>query len=253
MNVETFLRTMPASYSLAFDRAAAGTHARIVSARQGRLAHVALWQATRDSDAVVCVVADDEPGLLSLVCAAFVAHQVDVHAAQIFSRKVEGQPNEAVDFFWVRAFGDFGFEPITEGHVRGITRTLENFVGRARPELEGVVLGGVPASSKVLRTGQIVEFDAEALRHGQSVLVVQAPDSPGLLLSVTRALSAQGVSIAASDVRTTDGVAHDRFTLQRDGFPLSDAGTRERIMRAVRASLDARGTQAKAPQRKVAL
>lgn len=250
MNVESFLQSMPKSYALAFDRPTAGAHARIVSARQGRLVHVALWQASRAADAILCVVADDEPGLLSLVCAAFVAHQIDVHAAQIFSRKVTGQPDEAVDFFWVRAFGDLGFEPVTEAHVTALRETLEKFIGRARPD-DGPTPSKAPVSS-TLRAKSVLElsFDEEALAHGKSVLVLAAPDSPGLLLSVTRALSGQGINIAASDVHTTDGVAYDRFLLERDGFPLSDAGTRERILRAVRASLDAR--PASAPQRRLA-
>ena len=52
--------------------------------------------------AILCVVADDRPGLVALVSAAFLAHALDVRSAQIYCRNTGRGAVEAVDFFWLR-------------------------------------------------------------------------------------------------------------------------------------------------------
>ena len=44
------------------------------------------WRRLPGGTTIACIVADDVPGLLSLVSAAFVAHHLDVTSAQIFCR-----------------------------------------------------------------------------------------------------------------------------------------------------------------------
>jgi len=45
-------------------------------------------------------------------------------------------------------------------------------------------------------------------------LNIVTPDRPGLLLAITLALVQQGLEVVASEVRTDQGVASDRFTLR---------------------------------------
>ena len=61
--------------------------------------------------------------------------------------------------------------------------------------------------------GTRVYFDVKGLHRGESVLIVETRDAPGLLFAITSELYRQGVEIVASDVRTHGQIALDRFTL----------------------------------------
>ncbi len=72
---------------------------------------------------------------------------------------------------------------------------------------------------------------------GRAVLQVEAPDRPGMLLTITRELFQQGAQITRSLVRTADGRAYNRFELSEfSGHPLS-ADRREQVRAAVVAAL----------------
>jgi UTP:GlnB (protein PII) uridylyltransferase len=56
------------------------------------------------------------------------------------------------------------------------------------------------------------------------VLLVEAPDSPGLLHAIASALHVQGARILACQIGTEGGLARDRFEVASiDGQPLSAA------------------------------
>src|SRR5690606_10751900 len=92
--------TMPETYSRVFDAAAAYDHGEIVAHRRSKLVHVERWRTLPGDVAVVCVVAADRGGLLSIITAAFARQQLVIRSAQIYTRNVLPEP-EAVDFFWV--------------------------------------------------------------------------------------------------------------------------------------------------------
>jgi len=89
-----------------------------------------------------------------------------------------------------------------------------------------------------------VYFELEALRRGDATLLVEAPDTEGLLNAVSNALHAQNVHIRASEIRTEDGVAHDRFELvSNDSQPLTAVRLCD-IQQAVHAALPKFGRRA---------
>jgi [protein-PII] uridylyltransferase len=95
-----FLASLPITYRTVFDGAAAAEHAAIVNRRQGSH-YFELWRALPDELYVLCLVAEDRPGLLSAVTTALTVVGFHIEGAQIFTRK--SSPNhEALDFFWVR-------------------------------------------------------------------------------------------------------------------------------------------------------
>jgi hypothetical protein len=49
------------------------------------------------------------------------------------------------------------------------------------------------------------------------VLLVEAPDSPGVLHAITSALCAQGATISGCQIDTEAGFARDRFQLELAG------------------------------------
>lgn len=232
---------MPREYAATFDDATIGQHAAIVLGRPPGRAFVRLCETCADGDSLLCVVAEDEPGLLALVCAAFVTQHLDVRAARVYARRVPDERGEAVDFFWVRVVGAEAPSVVTDARVQLVEETLERFLGRAdlqddsRDSQSEVKLKAPTARPPAFRPSQrspSVHFDSRSLAEGSSVLVLEAPDTPRLLLAITRALAAEGVDIIASDVRTVDGWAHDRFTLEEAGSSLG-ATTRECVLAAV--------------------
>lgn len=100
---ETFLRSMPESYRRVFDAQAIAEHAQIVQRRGDAAVHVEIWRPVPGGLTVVCVVARDQPGLLSWVASALAEHSLSIDAAQVYTRQAGPQQWEAVDFFWVRS------------------------------------------------------------------------------------------------------------------------------------------------------
>src|SRR5688572_18721579 len=84
--VAEFLGSMPASYALAFSLAEIEEHADIVARRRGRPVHLERCGTFADKTTLVCVVADDRTGLLSLICHVLVGLHLEVVSAQIYSR-----------------------------------------------------------------------------------------------------------------------------------------------------------------------
>jgi [protein-PII] uridylyltransferase len=213
--VSSFLDTMPMRYREIYDVAAAREHAAIVSRRAGAATHAEIWRRLPRGSAVLCVVADDQPGLLSFISAALVVHGMDVESAQAYTRVGVG---EAVDFFWIR-------------RERGApSPILDADVARIRLVLRGLVTGaltidGVAASANIEcaappGVATHVRFDGTSA-SGLSVLTVETHDRPGLLLAITRALHRARVQIVASEATSQQGRVTDRFTIvELDGAPL---------------------------------
>ncbi|MGA7123851.1 MAG: hypothetical protein WBY94_27360 [Polyangiaceae bacterium] len=214
--VATFVESMPPRYRQLFDAAAAREHATIVERRARAPAHVEIWRRLPSGGAVLCVVADDRPGLLSFISAALVVHALDVVAAQIFTRKAtEGA--EAIDLFWVRR-DTASSSPVLASDASGIAGVLRGLITRELT-IDAVVrqTGARPTPSP----GAATHVTFEEGESGLSVLSVETFDRPGLLLAITQALSRARVQIIASEAMSREGRVVDRFTVvELDGAPL---------------------------------
>src|SRR5688572_21805941 len=174
-----FATSMPEAYWKAFPNDAA-EHAAIVARRGDRSAHLEFWRASNDGTSVVCVVADDRPGLLSTICRVFVAHELDVVSAQIYRRLRQDEPHEAFDLFWLRPRRGRAARSLSDDLVATMARELETAVtnsgqstlppGRVGPKSS---IGPVPPPR--------VYFNTSSLRRGEYVLIVETLDCPGLL------------------------------------------------------------------------
>jgi len=227
-----FLDSMPAAYARAFSVSEVQEHAAIVGRRGSQLAHAEICAGP--SGTRVCVVADDRPGLLALVTDAFLVHGLSVKSAQVYCRRRDGQA-EAVDIFELQPP-----KQATEALDIG-TAELSAFV-QTLSELVAEELLAASRASAAPRAGgpaTRVYFELEALRRGEFVLLVEAPDSEGLLNAITSALHGQAVRILASEIRTEGGVARDRFELAgEDAEPLSSIRLCD-IQQAVHGALPA--------------
>jgi UTP:GlnB (protein PII) uridylyltransferase len=239
-SARAFGDSMPSAYREAFTAEQIREHASISERRGERVSHLELWRAFPDGLNVLCVVADDRPGLLSNVCRVLVAHDLEVLSAQIYCRSRRGLPLEAFDLFWVRASGNRRAEsPLDEASLESVAADLESALYVAsRSTLP-------PAGARPSVLGPLtpprVFFNTSSLRRGQYVLVVEALDCPGLLLAISLALHRAGVQIVGSDVRTEGNLARDCFELRAPaGGPFSSerlAAIRQAVVDAVRQRL----------------
>ena len=214
-----FARSMPARYHELFDDGAMREHAAIAFRRGGAAAHVDIWRDHGEGVFALCIVTDDRAGLLSLISAALVVHDLDVVAAQAYCRPIRGGVSEVVDFFWVRRSpGDpFTDDPdvASIGDVLGAlvqgTTTVDDVAARAARARRTRAAGGTRVRFE----------DGKDEKDGLAVLVIEAWDRPGLLLAMTRSLFEQRVQIMRSEIRTIEGRALNRFELAEfDGRPL---------------------------------
>jgi [protein-PII] uridylyltransferase len=229
---------MPASYREAFDGMSARQHAAIVARRGSQVAHVEIWKREPRERAILCVVAEDRPGLLSLISASLAAQNLDVITAQAYTRTPEGTAQaEAVDLLLVH-HDTAPPKPVSAADVARVAETLEGLLG-GDVTLEEVLqharrTGSVPAGASTR-----VTFDQGASSSDLAVLAVETFDRPGLLLTITLALFRAQVQIVASDARTENGRVVDRFTLaELDGAPVLPY-RRGAVQTAVLTAIDA--------------
>lgn len=202
-----FLASMPAAYARVFDANEASEHASIAAARHGRPAHVSIWRTLPDGTAVLCIVADDRPGLLSLMCATLAKHWLSIRSAQVYCREREDGVVEAFDLFWVRASDPAGSPRLlSASDVASVTLQLTEYI------LQGELVEGSLSSGEADEPR--VRYEPESLQGDEPVMIVEARDRPGLLLLITSTLHQLGFDILASQVSTAAGRAHDSFRLR---------------------------------------
>ena len=226
---------MPPRYRESFDGTAVREHAAIASRRDGAAAHVEIWRRLPQGGAVACIVADDRPGLLSLISATLVAQSLDVVAAQAYTRALPGGGAEAVDFLWLRRDAEHPM-PVRSADATRVAELLGGLIA-GKLSLEGVMgrarsrAAGAPGSTTRVTFNETVNL-------GLSVLTVETYDRPGLLLAITLALFQARVQIVSSEAETTGERVVDRFSIvELDGSPIL-RNRRGAVQTAVLAAID---------------
>jgi [protein-PII] uridylyltransferase len=207
-----FLSSMPYRYLASNDAKEVVAHAEVSLERGNRPVYAAIVPSPQLEFAELCVVAEDEPGLLARIAAVITAARLEVFAAQVYSRALPSGRTEAVDLFWVRdrADGKAGVErrlpsilvdllDVCSGRISGKdflkTRAGAGSKWRERPS------PAVPT--------EVVVDDRASPRH--TVVEVFAKDRPGLLHALAEALHSLGLSIALSKINTEGTRVSDVF------------------------------------------
>jgi UTP:GlnB (protein PII) uridylyltransferase len=198
-----FIASMPPAYVQAFDQADAAEHARIAADRGSSIAQVVVWRMLPQGVAILCVVADDRPGLVALVSAAFLAHALDVRSAQIYCRNSAEGAVEAVDFFWLRNVSSG--TPLDVARLEACARTIRELLAA---EADGPQ---VPDHATVGDTGARVSYAPDPAASDRFEVTLEARDFPGLLHTVARLLHQHGLEVIRCEIRTEEGIARDRF------------------------------------------
>jgi UTP:GlnB (protein PII) uridylyltransferase len=213
-----FVATMPAVYGHLYAASEAMEHAAIVSRRGARPVHAELWASARGP--ILCVVAEDQPGLLALVTDALLAQGMGIQSARAFGRVVGEDRYEAVDFLELRALGgadDLTAQLDSDG-LQAFTQSLSELVA---DDIAQRAASRPPRFESTPATR--VYFERQPPADGRYLLVVDAPDSDGLLHAVSSALHAKGMRIMACEILTVGGRARDRFEVEPSGQrPLGD-------------------------------
>jgi [protein-PII] uridylyltransferase len=225
---------MPARYRESFDAAAVAEHAAIVSRRGASPAHVEVWRRLDEGVTVVCVAADDRPGLLSRILASLVIHSMDIVSAQAYTRVSPDGTGEAVDFLWLRRMKGSG-AALSELECTRIADVLRALV-TGEISIDATVGGVSVAEPRFAFATRIALSDDPT---GPIVMTIETSDRPGLLLAITRALYRANVQIVATDASTEEGRVVDRFALlEVDGSPIGEK-RRRALQTDVLAAVDA--------------
>jgi [protein-PII] uridylyltransferase len=232
--LRAFASSMPTAYRHAFSAETIAIHAGAAASRKAGAARVVSCGEQR-SYAALCVIADDRPGLLWLISIGLAAHELDVMRAHIYCRRRADGRTEAVDLFWVRRRGNAASSPLTESEADALGATI-NLLLTVDPPPAPDATPGDEAQPSPGRLSTHVSFVVDS-ETGAAMLVVETPDRPGLLLSVTRALFEENVQIVRAEVATAGAHALDTFyVLELDGGPVT-AGRRAEIEAAARTAV----------------
>jgi [protein-PII] uridylyltransferase len=211
-----FLDSMPERYRTSYDASAVVEHAAIAARRAGAPAHVEVWRRQPDGIAIVCVVADDRPGLLSLISASVVIQKLDVVSALAFTRRLPGGL-EAFDLLWLRRDAQ-NASPVGDADAARVAEVLCEMISGALP-IESAMERARPP--RVVPAGSSTTVTFDDAPGGQVLLTVETFDRPGLLLAITLALYRARVQISATEAVTKAGRVSDRFAiLELDGSPV---------------------------------
>jgi UTP:GlnB (protein PII) uridylyltransferase len=206
-----FLASMPAGYAKIASTAEAREHARIAQLRGARLAYAE--PCTSGGAPVVCLVADDRPGLLSLITDALLVNGLGVRKAQAYCRKRADGCAEAIDFMELYRPNATGAAEIDASELAAFVQTLTELIVEDAPSSVARIAARVSSERRTR-----AYFELDALARGEYLLVVDAPDSEGLLNAITSALYAQGAAISGCQIDTEGDFARNRFELALGGF-----------------------------------
>jgi len=160
-----FIASMPARYGHTFDAIAIEQHARTAHLRQGRPVNVGRFTSAGRGGTPLCVVAPDRPGLLALVSLAFVSCDLDVVAAEVFTRKDKFGTDEAVDLFWVRRQSSLDTGLLRPRELRQLRATLTKLLRQSPQELR---YAATTSPGNYAATGAVVRFLENADGLGSS-------------------------------------------------------------------------------------
>jgi len=217
-----YLESMPEGYLLSNGPEEIASHARValrgretlVSAAvvpSGRAEVAELCVVTGDrSNDPLCVVAGDRPGLLASISAAISSNGLDVHAAQVHSRRLSDGSLQAVDLFWVtdrrQDEGDF------DEALRKLEADLRRVItGSVLPEdlLRAGRMGRYSDRPMPTVTTDVVIDNRTSAHH--TLIEVVTRDRPGLLFVLSRGFHALGLTIGVAKINTEGTRAIDVF------------------------------------------
>ena len=209
-----FYETMPRRYQQLFRGPTVVEHAAIAARRRSAPAHGEIWRRLPQGAAIVCLVAEDRPGLLSYLATALTTQSIDLLAAHVYSR-FDPDGGEWVDFLWLRR--DETLAPaLIEADV---ARVVDLLGGLLTGELR---MNGRPAPRRRRQwtdASIMVRLDPGDGPRRPASLAVETHEQPSLLRAVRQRLERAGARVL--DARRVPGpgarVTHRFSVVEADG------------------------------------
>jgi UTP:GlnB (protein PII) uridylyltransferase len=142
---------------------------------------------------------------------ALLAQGMAMQSARAFCRVVGKDRDEAVDFLELHALGgpDEVAAQLDGDALQAFAQSLSELLTDDTAERS------VPSAPRTeIEPTVRVYFERQSPADGRYLLVVNAPDSDGLLHAVSAALHAKGMRIMACEIRTLAGRTRDRFEVE---------------------------------------
>lgn len=244
-----YLDSMPAGYLLSNGPEEIASHARValrgrdavvtaavVPSRRAEVAELCV--VTGELADPLCVVTPDRPGLLASISAAISANGLDVHAAQVHSRRLSDGTVQAVDLFWIT------------DRFQGGADAFELALQKLEKDLQKVVSGAVTPEDlmKNRASGRLSERPAPPVatevsldNHSSAthtIVEVITRDRPGLLFTLSRTFHALSLTIGVAKINTEGTRVIDVFYVtQLDGKKVEQPQEVQRVRDALLAVL----------------
>lgn len=178
----------------------------------------------------VCVGAWDRPGIFSRIVGVLSSMRMSIYRARAYTAR----NGVVVDKIQVSNWKELEWE--------GIVQVLEERVGRAvraglaKDEYETLIRNIrdsqgyiLPAPEVFGRFEPFVEIDNETSGES-SILEFFAGDRLGLLYDATSIMHRMGIDIISARINTESGLAHDIFSVQKDGGKIDGMAVPELLM-----------------------
>jgi [protein-PII] uridylyltransferase len=233
---------LPGGYLLTMDADQVSRHMELAEALEGRSAVVMHRRRNGLHEFTFCT--HDQPYRLSQLCGVLTVNDFNIFHAYAFTRK----DGTVLDVFDVEDIAVTANGPDDEGSVdEDRDAEFEERIAAIQRGIESVIAGemdlddaterhasrwrrkqrsGIPAPAKV-------KFEND-LSGDFTIIDVFAPDSPGLLFRITRALSREGLVISRARISTEADRAIDAFYVgDENGRKIKAAGRLKRIRAAL--------------------
>jgi [protein-PII] uridylyltransferase len=236
--IERFIAGMPERYFLANNFDDVRWHAEAVAERTGEPVIAAMESSVGSGTRELLVATDDRPGLLADLTAALATTRFSVDAAQLYTRKRPGLPDEAFDLFHLRS-PDGGLDLDTE--IERLTRNLQAVLSGQKAAAE--LVASRPKPPSWTRPGPRVRTEIHidnAASRDYTVIDVYTRDRKDLLHSIARTLHEHGLTIALAKVNTEGSAVADVFYVQTlAGGKLAGEGNLAALSRGLRDTIRA--------------
>lgn len=209
LHLQQFAETLPDAYRASFSWPTIREHTALSATREAGKPIVGPCSAPRLPGTALCVIADDRPGLLATISATFVKENLDIIAAEAYTRILPNHSREALDVFWVQRLGaEDPRRPLSAGDIRRLEQTLTSMLDDQLQPLSRISSTPPPRVAAEANVRFVEDKDGQL-----SWLEVETDDRAGLLLTLSRVLFEQKVQIVSSHVRTEAGRVKDKFAI----------------------------------------
>jgi [protein-PII] uridylyltransferase len=215
------LDLLPGGYLLTMNAAQVGRHLEMVAALREKTAVVSHRRRNGLHEFTFCT--QDQPYRLSQLCGVLTINDFNIYEAYAFTRK----DGTVIDVFGVEDIAPASADADFDERVTSLQRDTESVIAGGL-DLDKATNRHAAKWRRRRRTSipapSVVKFEND-LSRDFTIIDVFAPDAPGLLFRITRAMSRGGLVIGRARISTEADRAIDSFyVVDKSGRKVTEAG-----------------------------